>query len=134
MSSNIHNTDQTDCSTEQIDFLVGELSDLFIKTAQSIGLCKESAKQNSKYIRKYPNKPWSNNECEVARKHYFEFVDKLKAAGTQAQKRLCRKTLDLEFKQYKKFLGQRQYRFRIEVQEKLKNLKKTRSESVQKAN
>lgn len=123
LSSNIHNTDQTDCSTEKIDSLVGELSDLFIKTAQSIGLCKESVKQNKKYIRKYPNKPWWNNECEVAREHYFEFVNKLKAARTPAQKRLCRKTLDLEFKQYKKFLGQRQYRFRIEVQEKLKNLK-----------
>ena len=62
LSNNIHNSSLSDITSEKMDSLISELSDLFIKTAQSIGLFKEYKNQNSKYIRKHPNKPWWNND------------------------------------------------------------------------
>ena len=121
LSNNIQNTDVSDITTEKINSLTSELSDLFIKTAQSVGLCKETSNKSRNYTRKHPNKPWFNNECEAKRKEYFECKNKLKEAKTRSQKRSCRKALDLKFKEYKQFLTNRQFKYRIEIQEKLKN-------------
>lgn len=123
IANNIQNMNLPGVTTEKIDALTSELSDLFIKTAQAVGLCKEVGSSIKKYKRKFPNKPWFNKECEVKRREYFECKNNLRNAKSRAEKTACRNVLNIKFKQYKKFLEQRQVQFQIEIQEKIKNLK-----------
>ena len=129
ISSNINNTDLSDCTSEKIDSLTSDLSNLFIETAQASGLCQEcnNSRPKRSYSRKHPNKPWFNKDCEMKRKEYFACKNKLRTAKTRVEKATCRRTLDLKFKEYKTFLAKRQFDFRIEIQEKLKSLKNSNS-------
>ena len=123
ISDNIQNIDSSNLTTEEMNNLASELSDLFIKTAQSVGLCKEKGSGNRTYCRKYPNKPWFNAECEEKRGEYLSCKNNLRKAKSQAEKRLLKQILDLKFSEYKKFLAKRQFQFQNEFQQKLKNLK-----------
>ena len=116
-----------DTTQAKVDELNKELSDFFIKTAQSVGLFKEVGGQGDRgttnYNRKYPQKPWFNKDCEDKRRDYFNCKKNLRSAKTKEEKKRLQSIMDSNFKSYKHFLSFRQAQYRSEIQKELKSLK-----------
>ena len=127
LENKVHSLDPNYTTQDKIDELNQELSDYFIKTAQSVGLFKEVRDQNfsgtKNYKRKYPQKPWFNKDCETKRQEYFDCKEKVRTAKTKQEKERLQNILDDKFKSYKHFLSFRQAQFRLEIISKLKSLK-----------
>ena len=113
--------DRDEISQEDMDKMVSEINNIFIGTAQKIGLCKLPKKFVKKYSRKYPNKPWfTKNKCEAERQKYFDI--KYDNPGKKGEK-----VRNEAFKKYKNFLDKCQSNFKKETEAKLRNLKTTDS-------
>jgi hypothetical protein len=113
--------DRDEISQKDMDNVVSEINNIFIGTAQKIGLCKLPKKFVKKYSRKYPNKPWfAKNKCEAKRKKYLDI--KYKNPGKKGEK-----IRNSAFKEYKKFLDTCQSNLKKETETKLRNLKSSDS-------
>ena len=121
-SYNEGNTNQTD-----IDELTNDLVNIYIKTAQSVGLCKNikdhNPNQKKSYTRRYSQKDWFDDDCENKRKEYMKLKNKGHYIKGRQEKKKHSKLLSAKHKEYKKFLSKKENRFRITIEEKLRNSK-----------
>ena len=95
------NGQQVDQNT--VDSISNKLSNLFISTAQKVGMCKKFKKSNKK-PRKHVNQPWFNTECESARKKYLDFKNSVPFSRDKKQQEENQAAIAFECNKYKKFI------------------------------
>ena len=99
---NVGNTNQNN-----IDELTSDLVNIYIETAQTVGLCKKIKEhrhgQNTRN-RRYPQKDWFDGECESMRKEYMNFKNEGRYIRGKKAKKKHRDLLSDKHSKYKKFL------------------------------
>ena len=110
-----------------IDSATTEMVNIFIETAQNVGLCKENKRHNRShkrtYSRRHPKKDWFDEDCESKRKEYMKTKNSgYKIQGKEARK-IHRKLLSHVEKVYKKLIAKKQNNFRTNIATALKESK-----------
>ena len=114
--------DTNNSDQESMDNITNELADIYIKTAQSIGICKIYKQhgnfKKNKYDRKHPQQDWFDEECESGRKRYMDFRNRGRHIKSKQARKLHNIELSKKHKEYKKLINKKQsiYRFNIEKQ------------------
>ena len=121
-SYNENNTTQ-----EKMDELTNDLVNIYIQTAQAVGLCKKRKDQNYRtkkpYSRRYSQKDWFDDECEKKRKEYMKFKNKGRYIRGKKEKKMHSKLLSNKHKEYQKFLRKKENKFRINIEKQLRDSK-----------
>ena len=123
----LHRLNGENINQDDIDSVTNQMVDIFIKSAQKAGLCKENRNSKPKnkkpYSRRHPHQDWWDEECENERTEYM----KTKNAGYTIQSKEARKThrklLSHVNKVYKKFILTKQNDFRLNIAKTLKETK-----------
>ena len=92
---NIYDTDNSD--QVSMDDINNELANIYIKTAQNIGICKIYKKHTNfkkkKYDRKHPQQDWFDEECENGRREYMDFKNRGRHIKNKQEKKVHKKAL-----------------------------------------
>ena len=121
LQENIANIKTSGANQEKINDLTNMLGDIFIKTAQKVGLYKEGGGKKREYLRINPHQPWFDSECEDRRNLFFTSRQNLRNATVN--KIELKEKLDMDFSDYKKFLAKKRINFQKEFHSKLKELR-----------
>ena len=121
LNKNIENIKISGANQKNINDLTNLLSDLFIKTAQKVGLYKEGGGKKREYSRTNPQQPWFDSECEAKRNLFFTSRQNLR--NSHENKRELKEKLDNDFSEYKKFLSIKRNNFQKEFHSRLKELR-----------
>ena len=107
-----------------MDNVTTKLVNIFIETAQSIGLCKENREKKyfkgKAYCRRHPHFEWFDDECERERKEYLEIKNNGRTICGREARMKHSQLLSRKHYEYKKLIAKKQTKFSNDIAKRLR--------------